>query len=72
MKIRWSVPAAEDLERRCEWIERDNPEAAMRVATIIYAGCSQLEDFPNMGGKAAYPDAACFLFRHCLMLLSIR
>ena len=42
MKIRWSLPAAENLERLCVWIERENPEAASRVATIIYEGCSQL------------------------------
>ncbi len=52
MKIRWSVPAAEDLERICTWIERDNPDAANRVATIIYEGCSQLKDFPNMGRQS--------------------
>jgi plasmid stabilization system protein ParE len=28
MQVRWSLPAAEDLERICEHIERDNPEAA--------------------------------------------
>ena len=49
MEIRWSLPAAEDLERICEWIERDNQEAARRVARIIYEGCSQLKDLPNMG-----------------------
>jgi toxin ParE1/3/4 len=52
MQIRWSVPAAEDLERICTWIERDNPEAASRIATIIYEGCSQLEEFPNMGRQS--------------------
>jgi toxin ParE1/3/4 len=49
MDIRWSPPAAEDLERICEWIERDNPEAARRVARTIYDGCAQLKDFPNRG-----------------------
>ena len=49
MEIRWSLPAAEDLERICAWIERDNPEAARRVAKIIYEGCTQLKDFPNLG-----------------------
>jgi plasmid stabilization system protein ParE len=29
--------------------ERDNPEAATRVAKIIYEGCSQLKHFPNIG-----------------------
>jgi toxin ParE1/3/4 len=49
MKVRWSVPAVEDLERICSWIERDNAEAARRVAKIIYDGCAQLENSPQMG-----------------------
>ena len=49
MEIRWSIPAAEDLERICERIERDNPEAARRVARTIYDGCASLSEFPNLG-----------------------
>ena len=49
MQIRWSVPAVQDLERICQRIERDNPEAASRVAKSIYDGCAQLRDFPNLG-----------------------
>jgi toxin ParE1/3/4 len=49
MEVRWSLPAAEDLERICERIERDNPEAARRVARTIYDGCGRLKDFPNLG-----------------------
>ena len=49
MEIRWSLPAAEDLERICAWIERDSPEAARRVAVTIYEGCQRLKDFPNSG-----------------------
>jgi len=48
-EIRWSLPAAQDLERICSWIERDNPDAAARVARIIYHGCGELKKFPNMG-----------------------
>jgi len=29
MQIRWSLPAAEDLERICAWIEQDNPQISM-------------------------------------------
>ena len=43
------MPAAEDLERICERIERDNPEAARRVARTIYEGCELLREFPKMG-----------------------
>ncbi len=53
MEVRWSVPAAEDLERICAWIERDNPAPARRVAKIIYDGCSQLKDFPIWDEPAA-------------------
>jgi len=49
MELRWSLPAAEDLEYICERIERDNPEAARRVARTIYDGCTRLKDFPNLG-----------------------
>jgi toxin ParE1/3/4 len=49
MRVRWSVPAVEDLERICTRIERDNPDSARRVARIIYEGCAQLKDFPNLG-----------------------
>jgi plasmid stabilization system protein ParE len=45
MEIRWSLPAAEDLERICAWIERDSPEAARCVAVTIYEGCQRLKDF---------------------------
>jgi addiction module RelE/StbE family toxin len=49
MEVRWSLPAAEDLERICERIELDNPEAARRVARTIYDGCAGLKDFPHLG-----------------------
>ena len=47
MEVRWSL--AEDLERICERIERDNPEAARRIARTIYDGCARLKDFPRLG-----------------------
>jgi len=43
------LPAAEDLARFSEHIERDNPEAARRVARIIYDGCARLKDYPRLG-----------------------
>jgi len=49
MEVRWSPRAAEDLERICERIERDNPEAARRVARSIYDGCDRLKEFPSLG-----------------------
>lgn len=49
MLVRWSMPAAEDLERIFRRIERDNPEAARRVARTIYDACARLKDFPRRG-----------------------
>jgi plasmid stabilization system protein ParE len=49
MEIRWSLPAAEDLERICERIEPDDPESARRVARTVYDGCARLKDFPHLG-----------------------
>ena len=43
------LPAAEDLERICQRIERDNPDAATRVAKTTYDGGARLRDFPNLG-----------------------
>jgi toxin ParE1/3/4 len=56
MRVRWSFPAAEDLERICERIERDNPEAARRVARTIYDTCARLKDFPNLGRASKRMD----------------
>jgi len=49
MEIRWSLPAAEDLEGICNRIERDNPEAARRVARTIFNGCARLREHPDLG-----------------------
>jgi len=49
MDVRWSLPAAEDLEYICERIERDNPEAARRIARTIYDGCANLKEHPYLG-----------------------
>lgn len=48
-EIRWSSQAAGDLERICDRIERDSPNAARRVAQTIYAGCELLKVSPYMG-----------------------
>jgi toxin ParE1/3/4 len=48
MEVRWSIPAAEDLEHICEWIGSDTPDAACRVARTIYDECGRLKDFPHL------------------------
>jgi len=49
MEVRWSLAAAEDLERICDRIDHDSPAAARRVAKIIYEGCGRLAQFPASG-----------------------
>jgi hypothetical protein len=50
MQIRWPVPAAQELERICAWIERDNPDAARRVRP--FTGRFGLSELINTEGKA--------------------
>ena len=58
MEIRWSLPAAEDLERICERIERDNSDAARRVAHTVYDACARLKARTSDNGVAKVcPDA---------------
>jgi toxin ParE1/3/4 len=53
MEVRWSLPAVDDLERICDYIARDNPEAARRVARTIYDGCARLKDTPYLGRSSS-------------------
>lgn len=54
MQLRWSAAAVDDLERICFWIEKDNPEAAWRVANTIYVGCGRLREFPTSGRSSRH------------------
>lgn len=49
MQIRWSPAAADDFSRIIEYIRRDSPQAAQRVAQSIYEAASSLTHFPNAG-----------------------
>jgi toxin ParE1/3/4 len=49
MQVRWSPAAAEDFFRIIEFIRRENPVAAQRVAKTIYEIAGSLASFPNKG-----------------------
>ncbi len=50
MHIRWTETAAQDLDRICDYVERQsNPAIAQRVAAVIYERISSLERFPGLG-----------------------
>ena len=49
MRVRWTWPASEDLTHICDYISRDNPAAALRVARTVYQGVESLQQFPQRG-----------------------
>ncbi len=65
MEVRWSTPAADDLERIFRRIEKDNPTAAREVVETIYNGCEALKDFPHRGRPRTHGRTA----RTCLFPL---
>ena len=49
MMIRWSPEAAADFAAIVEYIRKQNPSAAKRVAHAIYDGIASLASFPRRG-----------------------
>jgi plasmid stabilization system protein ParE len=47
MMIRWSPEAAADFAAIVEYIRKENPSAAERVARTIYDGVASLASFPK-------------------------
>lgn len=49
MNIRWTGPAAVALQRITDYVARDNPPAAHRVAQRIKIAVSKLAEHPRLG-----------------------
>jgi toxin ParE1/3/4 len=49
MTVRWSPEAADDFAAIVEYIRKQNPSAAERVANKIYDGVVSLASFPKQG-----------------------
>jgi toxin ParE1/3/4 len=49
MTVRWSPEAAADFAAIVEYIRKQNPAAAERVANKIYDGVESLASFPRQG-----------------------
>jgi toxin ParE1/3/4 len=49
MEVRWTAPAAEDLENIALYIHRENPRAAQRVTRALFDAAMSLDVFPNRG-----------------------
>jgi len=48
-RVRWTANAANDLASIVNYIRKDNPEAARRVAKTIFDVVSELRTFPSRG-----------------------
>ncbi len=48
-RVRWTANAANDLASIVNYIRKDNPDAATRVAKTIFDGVSELRTFPRRG-----------------------
>jgi toxin ParE1/3/4 len=49
MRVRWTTAAADDLAHIVDYIRKDNPATARRVAQTIYRSIGRLRKFPNLG-----------------------
>ena len=55
MRVRWTIPAADDLEELTDYIRRDNPTAAREIAGAILESVSRLAAFPSLGRPGEAP-----------------
>jgi len=62
MRIRWTTTAADDLVRIVEYIRKDNPAAARRVAQTIYQSIARLERLPHVGRIGLAPNTRELVF----------
>ncbi len=51
MKIRWTVPAAQDLENIFNYLRENNPGQAHSTVTEIRSSVRSLKQFPHRGRK---------------------
>ncbi len=49
MQVRWTAPAAQDLQEITRFIRKDNPSAARSVAKALFDAANSLEGFPLRG-----------------------
>jgi toxin ParE1/3/4 len=49
MQVRWTTPAAQDLQEIASYIRKDNPSAARAVAKALFDAANALDTFPYRG-----------------------
>lgn len=56
MRVRWTIDAADDLERISDYVADDRPETARRIALDIVRSIDALDTFPNRGRPGRVED----------------
>ena len=72
MRVRWTTDAAEDLERICDFIAKDRPESARRVAETIVQGVGALDTFPERGRRGRVEGTRELVFASLPLLRFMR
>jgi len=49
MKVRYSPESIDDLQRLVDFVEKNNPYAARRIAIDLQEGVDRLKRFPEIG-----------------------
>jgi addiction module RelE/StbE family toxin len=49
MQVRWTAPAAQDLQEIARFIRKDSPSAARAVAKALFDAANSLDIFPLRG-----------------------
>jgi addiction module RelE/StbE family toxin len=52
IQVRWTAPAAKDLQEITRYIRRDSPSAARAVAKALFDAANALDLFPLRGREA--------------------
>ncbi|HEY3455693.1 MAG TPA: type II toxin-antitoxin system RelE/ParE family toxin [Bryobacteraceae bacterium] len=68
IRVRWTTHAADDLTRIVEYIRKDNPAAAQRVARTIYRAVAELRTFPQRGRIGLASDTRELIFSPLLYI----
>ena len=68
MRLRWTLPAAEDLYRIVQHIQKDNPAVATDVAKLCTMAAARLHNSRVAGVKAAFRTPARSCSRTCPIL----
>lgn len=55
MQVRWTEPAARDLEEIVDFVNKDNETAARTVAMALFDAANGLESMPNRGRVGRIP-----------------